>query len=438
MSYIWLFAWLALSRAAEFTFHRHLPLPPDKDPFYVAPEGFENESPGSPLRLREVRKPPGFRFLDNELCGVYQILYRTTDSHGGPIATVTTLLIPDGANFSRLLSYQIAEDSNFIHCAPSYTTQFRTPPAQSIGSRVEFLLIQAALNQRFVVSVPDYEGPRSAFPAAILEGRAVLDSVRAVLQSRIIDSNARVALWGYSGGSIATGWAAQIRKSYAPELTLEGVVVGGVPANFTALMYTDNGGFFTGFLVAALFGLSEEYPILMEFMENQFSQSTMQHFQRVKRQCLMTEVLSFPFIDFTRLAKSGGEVFEDPILQSVFTHTGMGQACPDMPILLYHSESDEIIPIEPVDHLYETWCGEGADITYRRDVLSEHISELVEGAPEALIWITDRFEGKEVPGGCTRRTGLTNLIDPEGGRIIGKKVSSELMDLLVKLPPQAI
>ena len=43
---------------------------------------------------------------------------------------------------------------------------------------------------------------------------------------------------GISGGATATGWAAQLQASYAPELHVAGFVIGGTPADMlTALKH---------------------------------------------------------------------------------------------------------------------------------------------------------------------------------------------------------
>lgn len=46
---------------------------------------------------------------------------------------------------------------------------------------------------------------------------------------------------GYSGGAIATGWAAALHASYAPELNIKGWSMGGTPANTTAVLQTVDG-----------------------------------------------------------------------------------------------------------------------------------------------------------------------------------------------------
>lgn len=409
--------------------------PPEEDPFYDAPFGFERTSPGTILKSRDIKHPPGLIYLEHSLQFAQQFLYRTTDSHGDAIATVTTILVPKHASEdpSKVLSYQMIEDSNFIQCAPSYTIQHITAPARSAIAQVELLIIQAALNQGFIVVLPDYEGPNSAFPAGLLEGHAVLDSIRAVLSSGITEPDSRVALWGYSGGSIATGWAAQIKQYYAPELDIQGVALGGTPANFTSLVQTSNGGIAAGLLVASLFGLSEEYPQVMDLMKAEFSHLTMVHLRKVKHQCLISELLTFPFLDFTHLAKSGDQLFEDPRLKSVLQIIDMGRICPDMPIFLYHSISDETVPIAQIDYLYDMWCHQGASVTLRKDFLSEHATEIIEGAPSALLWIRDRLKDRPAHDYCDAATSATNWFDPDLIHILGHKIWRQMLNILDKM-----
>jgi hypothetical protein len=61
------------------------------------------------------------------------------------------------------------------------------------------LLILGALNEGWIVSTPDWEGPNSTFIEGFQAGQATLDSVRAVLSSGSIagvKSDAQVQMWG--------------------------------------------------------------------------------------------------------------------------------------------------------------------------------------------------------------------------------------------------
>jgi hypothetical protein len=50
-----------------------------------------------------------FSAFPQNIKGVYQFLYRSTDALGIATATVTTLMVPVNADPSKLVSYQTAE-----------------------------------------------------------------------------------------------------------------------------------------------------------------------------------------------------------------------------------------------------------------------------------------------------------------------------------------
>lgn len=77
---------------------------PSSDPFYVPEAGFENAKPGDILKSRAL--PPkslaAFSAFSQNINGVYQYLYRSTDALGNPTATVTTLMVPKNADPTKL------------------------------------------------------------------------------------------------------------------------------------------------------------------------------------------------------------------------------------------------------------------------------------------------------------------------------------------------
>ena len=59
-------------------------------------------------------------------------------------------------------------------------------------------------------------------------GFRVLDGLRAAVNypELGLSSDASMAVWGYSGGGLASGWAAEAAATYAPELNIVGAVLG--------------------------------------------------------------------------------------------------------------------------------------------------------------------------------------------------------------------
>jgi len=79
---------------------------PANDEWYRPKPGYEQKKPGDILKWRQV--PRGLS-VDNKhavkLKAAYQLQYRTTNSVGGPDATIVTVLAPYNAKNDSLFMY---------------------------------------------------------------------------------------------------------------------------------------------------------------------------------------------------------------------------------------------------------------------------------------------------------------------------------------------
>ena len=117
-----------------------------------------------------------------------------------------------------------------------------------------------ALGRGWFVNVPDYEGPLASFTAGVQSGHATIDSIRAVLSSGFgPSSDPRIAMWGYSGGALASEWAAELQIQYAPELTFSGAALGGLTPNITSVLHSVNGSLYVGLVPSGVLGLATQY-----------------------------------------------------------------------------------------------------------------------------------------------------------------------------------
>jgi hypothetical protein len=368
------------------------PPPPDDDPFYVPPAGFETKAPGTVLRSRPVTVtgmgiPIPVRAT--------QSLIRTTDTFGNPITTASTVMVPGIPFFfgrRPLVSYQPPTDSLGDQCEPSY--QLRT------GDLVSDLALMAPLLLRgYVVVVTDYQGPRHAYTAGRLEGRATLDGIRAaesLPDTGLSGAATPVGMWGYSGGAIATGWAAELQPSYAPELNLQGAAAGGTPADLLAVGRALDGGPLSGVILMASLGLAREYPVF----RLGFNEAGKALEADLADTCGLGDAgLRYPF---RRLGEF--TVVEDPLnfpfVVETMNQVRLGSTAPTAPVYLYHAVLDEGIPFAQAAQLKEDWCARGANVTFHADFLSEHVTLGATGAPAAIAFLSDRFAGRPTQGSC--------------------------------------
>lgn len=365
---------------------------PLNDPFYVPPPEFESLPPGTILASR-----PGGTGLTVFPLQSTEMLIRSTDAKDRPVPVVATLLVPrapwPGPGPRPVLSFNAAIDSLGHRCAPSY--ELRTELSAKLWAA------QIPLAKGYAVLVPDHQGPRQAYGAGLMAGHAVLDSIRAVVTAPELGlhPDAPTVVTGYSGGAIASGWAAQLAPEYAPELNLVGAAFGGVPADFGMLLSTMNGrNAASGVFLAATLGLAREYPELLGLMNDNGWRLA----QIGKDLCMTAEefagvVAPIPVQALTHAAAPT----ELPMVREILAANRLGARAPTMPVFLYHATHDPWVPLAGAENLYADWCGGGTPVDFQV-YLGEHFLVGLSGIPGANSWIDDRFAGRPVAAHCTR------------------------------------
>lgn len=283
----------------------------------------------------------------------------------------------------------------------------------------------------------DYEGLRAEYTAGFQSGHAALDSVRVALREAPklgLHPNARYALWGYSGGSLASGWAAALQPSYAPELCFEGAALGGTVPNISSALNSINNGPFGGLAFGAITGLSRAHRNFTEWLDTNLVPSKKAQFQQIASRCMIGENSQGDFQDIYSYFINGASSFDDPVPQSVLQLDGqLGVVgTPTMPLFIYKAVADEVSRVEDTDQLVQQYCNAGATIEYQKDLVGEHLSEAFSGSPDALEWIGDRLHGKPVPnqGTCVTKYVTLAHVDPATIPILGLELYSFIESIL--------
>lgn len=407
---------------------------PSADAFYEAPANLSAYAPGDIIRYRTPPSQLSFYNLKANLAGAWQILYRTSGVQGEPLATVTTVMVPHNADYGKLLSYQVEIDAPYDGCFPSITLQQGGGMIDSISAQYGELFFISALERGWVVSSPDHEGPNAAFAAGVIGGHATLDNLRAILQSQHITGvlpSAKVAVWGYSGGSQATEFALELQPDYAPELHITAAAMGGVPVNFRNALGSIDGGIGAGLAVGATLGLARAYPALQSIINDRLYPSNASTFLKGGTQCVVPTVIDFAFQHVFNYVKGGTGVLNEPEVAAVFNDNLMGQRnVPKVPIYLYHAINDELLPIADVENLYSKYCAAGANIVFTKEAFGEHIIVALTGAAGALQFLIDRMDGKALASGCSSRTVVSSALDPSAWGVLGGFVVKDILTLL--------
>ncbi|KAE8445253.1 hypothetical protein EG329_013625 [Mollisiaceae sp. DMI_Dod_QoI] len=398
--------------SASSVLQRDTAIPPSRDPFYSQPPGFENFAPGTILKHRAPPAPLGnFGAIPLNLQSAHQIQFRTTNSQGNPDTAVTTVMVPANGNYSRLISYQDVQDSAYVDCAPSYALQVGSTSKNKL-SKASTFFEAGLLSLGWIVSIPDYQGSQAAFSSGLQAGHATLDSIRAVLSSSsitgIAPQDVDITMWGYSGGSIATEWAAELQPSYAPELRILGAAIGGTVVNLNNTILSMNNGQYAGLGVAGLWGLYQafETPELRELVDEELYPQSRPFFEKPRMQCASADFDQFDNQDVFSYFRSGEAFLNKPEMRDIVERTGiMGRhGLPQIPLYFYKAKEDVVSAGDDNDRLVEQFCGQGIkSLQYVRNSRGSHTSESIAGSGGAVGFLRDRFEGVEPYRGCHTR-----------------------------------
>ncbi|WP_330228325.1 lipase family protein [Nocardia sp. NBC_00508] len=374
--------------------------PPDHDPFYAAPTDVGAYPNGAVLDSRPIALfglPLPVR--------AWQVKYRTTDSSDRPAAYVATVMVPMlpwfGPGARPLLSYQVPEDSLGTRCAPSYALRGGWDPG-AVNTLIDTPFMAEALRRGWALVVSDYEGPQSRFLDGVNSGRGVLDGIRAArdFPSAGLGPESPIGAWGYSGGAFATLWAAQMQPEYAPDIRFAGITSGGVPADWPAIARRADGTVQAGLAVLILFAIARNDPGagVLELLNE-------------RGQAALIEVGAACGSDLVPMYV-GARVDDFATVPSLLSHHSfraaigvqeLGGTAPAVPMYLYHSITDDVIPVAGFTELLGRYCAQGATVTSVHSMLPTHNPAAIGEAPGAMNFLADRFAGLPVAPGCHSR-----------------------------------
>ncbi|MBB5911172.1 hypothetical protein BJY24_000039 [Nocardia transvalensis] len=367
------------------------------------PAGLDGMAAGQIIETRDVTRTAA-PLLVVPVRRAVQVKFRTADAHDAPSFGTATLVVPaaawSGGGPRPVVVNNVAIDGLGRACTPGHTMAAGLSPQTG---PTEFVppVTHLALSRGYAVLLPDHEGPRMAYAEPYVAGHAVLDAIRAARAAEPDElGDSRFALFGYSGGAIATVAAAKLLGAYAPELTpvVAGAAAGGVPADFEMLTHTMNGNFASSFFLAAVFGIARERPEILARM-NHLAQWIAT--SPLKDSCIAVIAVpgaaSLP-ID---IAANITDPLHSPLAREILDATRMPDRRSATPLAIVNGEQEFWIPAAGARALFDEQCRLGATAQYT-SVLGEHIVGMATSFVPAMTWLDDRLHGLPAPDGCPR------------------------------------
>ncbi|WP_167481196.1 lipase family protein [Acidovorax cavernicola] len=368
---------------------------PATDAFYAPPSPLPEGPHGTLIRSRPY-VPLGLPAWG------WQIMYKSTDVNGNPIAVTGNVMVPWLPWFQSsprpIIGWASGTQGVADRCAPSHQL--------AIGTEYEAIAgpIGWTLARGWAIAMTDYQGLGTPgdhpYGVAAPTGRAMLDAVIAAQQlgGANLSVQAPVGLVGYSQGGHASAVAAELQPSYAPALKVKGVASGAGPSSVDGLYAAHNGGLFGGAIPYLMVGLNAAYPELnLDGILTAYGKSVMAEARNNK--CLLAMAASYPGLSDAVMVDGPG-ILDRPDWKARFQQQRTGTATPAAPALIYAGLLDEIVPYENTKKTFTAWCAGGAKVSFRTIGITEHATGMLLGYPIALDWMADRFAGNPAPSNC--------------------------------------
>ena len=410
---------LAVALVAAAPMAQAAPPTPEEDPFYqyAGTKPLAEIAPGTVLKTRT---------LSYHVIGLptpvpaIQLLYRAQNQLGEPTVNVTSVLKPLlTIGTPQVIAYQSFYDSLSPNDEPSYAISGGLSLTGAIP-QVESALIGPSLLAGRTVVIADTEGEKADFAAGPEYGTNTLDSLKAAIASPAtgLSSTKKIAMIGYSGGAIATEWAAELAPTYAPTINskLVGATMGGVlvdPAH--NLHYVDGSLSWAGVMPMAIIGVSRAFHIDLTPYLSEYGKGV---YAKLEKASIVNVLAQYPGLTWTQLAKPE---YPTPESIPVYVHTVnqliMGtRGTPTTPLQISQGalgelegtagnkpgigEGDGVMIAGDVRTLARQFCNKGTKVQYSQYLLG-HIGTAVPWIAEAMTWMNNRFLGLPAPQNCS-------------------------------------
>jgi acetyl esterase/lipase len=351
--------------------------------FYAVPVRLPPGRPGELIRMTPVPSPRGSQ--------AWVILYHSRSADGRDIAVSGTLVAPDApppAAGYPVVSWAHGTTGLADGCAPSRSA--------FSGSLVDDGIAGTLMRLGFVVVATDYEGLGVRGPHPYLvgksEGRSVLDAARAARTVPGLRVSNRIGLFGYSQGGHAVLWAAQLARTYAPELDVTGSVAAAPVGDLVKIAkHWASAEGQEPYLLSALDSWSTLYGLPLEPVLTPRGEEAR---NQVRHRC--TGELDWEAFG-SGLFRRRSPAWRSWLDLARANTPGLSPT--QGPVLVQHGDDDDLIPIESSEAVVHALCAHGAQAELRVYWGADH-DVLGPGLADAISWIVDSFRGTPRIGSC--------------------------------------
>jgi alpha-beta hydrolase superfamily lysophospholipase len=353
--------------------------------FYTVPSQLPSSAPGALIKSEKV--PSG------AIHGtVYRVMYVSEDVHGAPVPVTGLIMVPTApapATGYPIVTWGHGTNGMADQCAPSLS------PASAVPEQ------NALLANGWEVTASDYQGEGTPglmpYLVGVSAARNTIDIVRAARHLAAAKASTDYLVWGHSEGGQTAMFSLAIGSTYAPELTLRGVVAGAPPSQFQFIydfLKTSPFRFYL-FMVGAAWNsaygntvapLSEVatpkaislLPILEQGCAGYIAAQTQKY---SLSQLIKVDPSTVPAWKQLEVANDPGDLTTASLA----------------PLLIIQGGADEQIPVATTKLLEQHECSIGQEVQRWVYPGLSHAGVISVSVPDMVRWISDRFAGVTSP-----------------------------------------
>jgi len=359
--------------------------------FYSTPADIAASAPGALLRQEkapEYSLPKGFTAT--------RILYRSTDSHGKPVATSGVVVVPPGKAPEGgwpVIVWAHGTSGTAQSCAPSLMKDVYYG-----GLRV-FDLASAG----FVLVMTDYHGLGTDSPHQYMNKFAQVADIRNAVPAAhalMPDLSQKWFVVGHSQGAYAALATAEAEAKdndpgYLGAISIAPAArVGMINANISAVKKA--GGPYMSWLAYAIHAQYPEFKpeeLLSKAGLSQYPEAT-------GKACWLTgNALYYPY-SAKELVRPDWD--KNKYVKKFFAEQTVGYEKAKGPILLIAGGGDTTIPIHTLESYAKDACHAGSDVKYMVVPNAEHGAAMVESMDTQIAWLKSVLAGNAPSNTCQR------------------------------------
>lgn len=342
-----------------------------------------------------------------------RIKYNSTDSLGNKSLDTAILVTPtakwQGSGPRPIVAIAPGTQGSGEECDPSVSTQsgltIQVGPVDIVAPYEVIPMLTHLQRGASVVMIDHHRNSQGNQDYAdnIASAQSLLDAVSATLELGV-DPKASVGIYGYSQGGSAAAAAAERAAIYAPELNIKATSAGGPPSDLVDVLDHIDGTALTAAIGLSINSVLGKDPTLARAIESELNDEGKRLLKEVGEYCSAGLGLHHAFENTRQYTTSGeplGAIIER--FAPALTELGrqrVGNFVPNAPVFLYSGEHDDIIPIDQVRKLRDSWINLGfTDLTYYEDPTgtllarsgANHLASLLSNLQQATDFIWQHF-----------------------------------------------